>query len=173
MNATLLILRLAIALAFAVHGSQKLFGMFGGEGIDGTARLFEQIGLRPGRLHAVAAGVAELGGGLLIALGFATPFAAAALIGVMTAAVLTVHLRNGFLITNGGYEYNMVLAAAVLALAGVGAGQWSLDHALSLDLMGTGWALAALAAGVLGGAGAALSGRLTGHRAQPPEARPA
>jgi len=101
----------------------------------------------------------------LIALGLVTPIAAAGLIAVMTAAVLTVHFKNGFFVTDQGYEYNLVLAAALFALAGIGAGQWSLDNALSIDLTGTGWALAALAAGLLGGIGAVLSGRLTGRRA--------
>jgi putative oxidoreductase len=165
MNLALLVLRLVVGLGFAAHGAQKLFGAFGGGGIAGTAGFFEQVGLRPGRLHALAAGVSELAGGVLIAVGLLTPFAAAALIGVMTAAVLTVHGRNGFFNTANGFEYNLTLAAAVFALAGVGAGHWSLDHALGLDLMSTGWALAALAAGVLGGLGAVLSGRLAGARA--------
>jgi len=156
----LLGLRLVVGLAFAAHGAQKLFGVFGGGGIDGTAGVFEQIGLRPGKLHAWAAGSAEFFGGLLIALGLVTPFAAAALIGVMTAAVLTVHLPNGFFVTSNGYEYNLVMVAAVFALAGIGAGDWSLDNALEIDLAGTGWALGALAAGILGGVGAVLSGRL-------------
>jgi putative oxidoreductase len=160
MNLALLALRLAVGLGFAAHGSQKLFGTFGGHGINGTAGFFEQIGLRPGKLHAWAAGATEFFGGLLIALGLITPIAAAGLIAVMTAAVLTVHLKNGFFVTNQGYEYNLVLAAAVFALAGVGAGQWSLDNALSIDLTGTGWALAALGAGLLGGIGAVLSGRI-------------
>jgi putative oxidoreductase len=160
MNLALLVLRLVVGLGFVAHGAQKLFGAFGGGGIAATGGLFEQIGLRPGKLHALAAGAAEFGGGLLIAVGLLTPFAAAALIGVMTAAIVTVHGRNGFFVTNNGIEYNLTLAAAVFALAGVGAGDWSLDHALGLDLMSTGWALAALAAGVLGGLGAVLSGRL-------------
>jgi putative oxidoreductase len=156
----LLALRLIVGLGFAAHGAQKLFGAFGGPGIDGTAAGFDQIGLRPGKLHARAAGSAEFFGGLLIALGLLTPFAAAALIGVMTAAVITVHLPNGFFNSNSGYEYNLALAAALFALAGVGAGEWSLDHALELDLASTGWALGALGAGVLGGLGAVVSSRL-------------
>jgi putative oxidoreductase len=164
MNLTLLVLRLVLGLGFAAHGAQKLFGTFGGGGIAGTGGFFEQVGLRPGKLHALAAGTAELAGGLLIAVGLVTPFAAAALIGVMTAAVLTVHARNGFFVADNGFEYNLTLAAAVFALAGVGAGQWSLDHALGLHLRSTGWALAALAAGVLGGLGAILSGRLAAAR---------
>jgi putative oxidoreductase len=137
-----------------------VFGAFGGHGIEGTGGFFEQIGLRPGKLHARAAGTSEFFGGLLIAAGLFTPFAAAALIGVMTAAVLTVHRSNGFFVTNNGYEYNLVLATVAFALAGIGAGEWSLDNALGLDIAGTAWALGALAAGALGGIGAVLSGRL-------------
>jgi putative oxidoreductase len=120
--------------------------------------------LRPGKLDASLAGAAELSGGLLIAMGLVTPFAAAGLIAVMTAAVLSVHLRNGFFVTDNGFEYNLVLAAAVFALAGVGAGEWSLDSALGIDLTGTAWALGALGAGVIGGLGAVLSGRLAHRR---------
>jgi putative oxidoreductase len=160
MDIALLGLRLVIGLGFVAHGAQKLFGAFGGHGIEGTAGFFEQIGLRPGKLHAWAAGSAEFFGGLLIALGLVTPFAAAALIAVMTAAVLTVHLRNGFFVANGGYEYNLALAGALFALAGIGAGDWSLDSALGFDLAGSAWALGALGTGFLGGLSAVLSGRL-------------
>ena len=160
MEIGLLVLRLVVGLGFAAHGAQKLFGAFGGHGLEGTAGFFEGIGLRPGRLHAWAAGSAEFFGGLLIALGLATPFAAAALIAVMTAAVLSVHLPNGFFVAGNGYEYNLVLVAAVFALAAIGAGDWSLDRALDLDLAGTGWALGALGAGIIGGLGAVISGRL-------------
>ena len=166
MNLALLALRLAVGLGFAAHGSQKLFGSFGGGGIDGTAGFFDQIGLKPGKVHAWAAGATEFFGGLLIAFGLLTPIAAAGLIGVMTAAVLSVHLKNGFFNTNQGYEYNLVLAAALFALAGIGAGQWSLDTALGIDLTGAGWALAALAAGIAGGIGAVVSGRMTDRAAR-------
>ena len=164
-------LRLIVGLTFAAHGAQKLFGAFGGDGIDGTARFFEQVGLRPGKLNAWLGGGAELLGGLLIALGLVLPIASAALIGDMTAAVLTVHLANGFFDTKGGFEYNLVLVAAVFALAGIGAGAFSLDEALNLGLSGTGWGLAALAAGLLGGVGAVLSGRLAAQRG-PSEGQP-
>ena len=160
MDIALLGLRLAVGLGFTAHGAQKLFGVFGGHGLERTAHFFERIGLRPGRIHAWAAGTAEFLGGLLIALGLVTPVAAAALIAVMTAAVVTVHLRNGFFVSSNGYEYNLVLAATVFALAGIGGGDWSLDSAFGIDLAGTGWALGALAAGIVGGLGAVLSGRL-------------
>jgi putative oxidoreductase len=160
MDIALLVLRIVVGLGFAAHGAQKLFGWFGGHGIDGTAGFFDQIGLRPARAHAYAAGVTEFAGGLLIAVGLGVPFAAAALIAVMTAAILTVHLSNGFFAADNGYEYNLELAAAVFALAGVGAGEWALDAAFGLDLAGTAWALGALAAGILGGVAAVLSGRM-------------
>jgi putative oxidoreductase len=166
MDLALLILRLVVGLLFAGHGAQKLFGIFGGGGLDSTAGAFDSIGLRPGWLHARAAGTAEFVGGLLIALGLFTPFAAAALIGVMVAAVIAVHAKNGIWNTNQGYEFNLVMIAAVLALAGVGAGAWSLDNAFGFDLHGTVWALAALGAGIIGGVATILSGR-TSSRHQP------
>jgi len=163
MDLALLVLRLVLGLTFAAHGAQKLFGAFGGHGIEGTAGFFEQIGLRPGKLHAWASGSAEFFGGFAIALGLVTPIAAAALIAVMTAAVLTVHIKNGFFVTNQGFEYNLALAAALFALAGIGAGGWSLDNALGIDMTGASWALGALGAGLLGGIGAVLSGRFGSH----------
>src|SRR5207244_1661249 len=93
MELALLVLRLVVGLTFAAHGAQKLFGAFGGPGLDGTGALFERLGLCPGKLHARLAATAEVAGGLLVALGLLAPFGAAALIGTMTAAVLTVHLR--------------------------------------------------------------------------------
>ena len=156
----LLVLRLVVGLGFAAHGAQKLFGSFGGPGIAATGRFFDDLGLRPGKANAIAAGAVELGGGLLIAAGLVTPFAAAALIATMTAAVVTVHARNGFFVASNGFEYSLTLAAAVFALAGVGAGRWSLDHVLGLDLMGTAWAVAALAVGIVGGLCVVSGGRL-------------
>ena len=164
MDLGLLVLRAAVGLLFAGHGAQKLFGVFGGGGLEGTAGMFDNIGLRPGSVHARAAGSAEFMGGLLLAVGLFTPFAAAAVIAIMTVAVVTVHAPNGIWNTNRGYEYNLVLVAAAFALAAVGAGGWSLDHAFGFDLNGVGWALGALAAGLLGGIGAVLSGRTAGGR---------
>lgn len=168
MDLALLVLRLVVGLLFVGHGAQKLFGVFGGGGLEGTAGMFDNIGLRPGWLHARAAGTAEFLGGLLIALGLFTPFAAAALVAVMTAAIITVHARNGIWNSNQGYEFNLVLIAAVFALAGIGAGSWSLDNAFSFDLHGVIWALGALAAGIIGGVGTVLAGRSSaGHEPHP------
>jgi putative oxidoreductase len=170
MELGLLVLRVVVGALFVGHGAQKLFGVFGGHGLIGTAGFFEQIGLRPSRLHALFAGIAEATGGLLLALGLVTPLAAVLLTAVMTAAIITVHVRNGVWVTENGFEYPLVLIAAVFALAAVGAGDWSLDNVLDLDVAGAGWALGALGLGLLGGIGAVLSGRL--HGAGRPTAQP-
>jgi putative oxidoreductase len=170
MELGLLVLRVIVGALFVGHGAQKLFGLFGGHGVSGTAGFFDSLGLRPGKLHAIGAGTAEVAGGVLLALGLVTPLAAVLVTAVMTAAVLTVHLRNGVWVTANGYEYNLVLVAVAFALAGVGAGDWSLDNALGLDVAGTGWALGALGLGLLGGIGAVLSSRL--QRAEGPSAQP-
>jgi putative oxidoreductase len=165
MNLALFVLRVVVGGLFAAHGAQKLFGSFGGHGLAGTGQFFEQLGLRPGRRHATIAGVSEFGGGLLLVLGLLTPLAAAAIVGVMTVAILTVHAPKGWQNAEGGYEYNVVLATTAFALAAAGAGGWSIDQAIGFD-GGEGWGLAALAAGVLGGIGALLSARGAG-REQP------
>jgi len=152
MELGLLVLRVVVGLLFMGHGAQKLFGLFGGHGLQGTAGFFEQgLNLRPGKVHATGAGAAEFFGGLLLVLGLFTPLAAAMLIGTMTVAIIAVHGSKGPWNTEGGYEYNAVLIAIAFAVTAVGPGNWALDHALGFDLSGTGWALAALAAGVVGG----------------------
>jgi putative oxidoreductase len=150
MNLGLLVLRVTVGLLFAGHGAQKLWGYFGGHGLAGTGVSFESLGLRPGRLHATVAGATELTGGVLLALGFLTPLAGALLSAVMVTAIWTVHASHGVWASDGGYEYNLVLLAAVLALSAIGAGAWSLDHALGLADAGTSWALAELVAGAGG-----------------------
>jgi putative oxidoreductase len=176
MNLALFVFHLTIGLIFAGHGAQKLFGAFGGGGLDGTGRTFDNMGLRPGRVHAQAAAAAEFFGGMAIAFGLFLPFAAAAVIAVMAAAVATVHYPNGFWNTNSGYEYNLALAAAAFMLAGAGGGEWTLDYALGLDLTGAGWAIGALLVGVAGGGAAVLTGRRYAERqrpGRPPRAHPA
>jgi putative oxidoreductase len=159
MDLALLVLRLVVGLFFIGHGAQKLWGTFGGHGLAGTSQFFETIGMRPGRMNAMAAGSAELAGGVLIALGLFTPLGAAMIIAVMAVAILTVHAPNGPWATNNGWEYNAVLMASVFALAGVGAGSWSLDAALNWDVSSEWWALGALAVGLLGAMGAVIAGR--------------
>jgi putative oxidoreductase len=150
MKLGLTVLRWVVGGLFVGHGTQKLFGWFGGHGLEATGNFFESIGLRPGRRHATAAGAAEAGGGALLALGLFTPAAAATLIGVMSTAVRKVHFKNGIWTTDGGYEYNLVLAAIVLALADIGPGDLSLDHALGTEVKGPLVALAALIGGIAG-----------------------
>jgi putative oxidoreductase len=164
MDLVLLVGRVVIGLLFVGHGAQKLFGVFGGQGLRGTADMFDAISLRPGRLHARAAGAAETLGGALLALGLLTPLGAALAIAVMVAAIVTVHLPKGIWNANGGYEYNVVMIAGAFLLAGVGPGQWSLDDVLGIDWSSTGWALAALGAGLIGGLGTVAGGRMAAAR---------
>ena len=138
MDIGLLLLRLTVGLTLAAHGTQKLFGWFGGPGLDGTGQFFEMIGFIPGRRHALRAGLAETGGGLLLALGLLTPVAAALLFSVMLVAAVTVHIKKGFFVQNGGYEYTLVLGIAALTLAFTGPGSLSLD-ALGYYLSGRFW----------------------------------
>jgi putative oxidoreductase len=152
MSVGLLILRLVVGLGLAAHGAQKLFGWFGGYGLVGTGQFLEKLGFRPGRLQAAQAGVAELIGGLFLAAGLVTPAAAAAVVAVMLVAAVSVHIKNGFFAPNGGYEYTLVLGGAALALAFTGPGALSLDQALGISWSGVTWGLAALAAGLIGGA---------------------
>jgi putative oxidoreductase len=152
MKLFILVTRLLLGGLFFGHGAQKLFGWFGGYGPDGTGGFFESLGLRPGRQHAMAAGSAEAGGGALLAAGFATPAAAAAITGVMSTAIHTVHRPNGPWVTENGWEYPAVIVGTVLAIAEVGPGPVSLDAALGIERKGPGWALAALIAGVGGAA---------------------
>ncbi len=149
-----LILRLVVGGYFFGHGTQKLFGWFGGYGPDGTGQFFESLGLRPGKRHAVAAGAAEAGGGVLLVLGAATPLASAALIATMLTAIHRVHLKNGPWVTDQGYEYNLVLIAVAAALAETGPGSPSIDDARGSQMYGPKWAALALLLGALGAVGA-------------------
>lgn len=148
MKLGLSLLRAVLGVLFVGHGTQKLFGWFGGHGPEGTGQFFESLGLRPGRKHAMAAGAAEAGGGALLTLGLFTPAAAAGIIGTMFTAIRTVHFKNGPWVTNGGYEYNLALIAAMVALADLGPGHVSLDHALGIEVKGPLIALLALGGGI-------------------------
>jgi putative oxidoreductase len=145
-----LFVRTTIGALFVGHGTQKLFGWFGGHGIEGTGGAFESMGLKPGQRHARAAGAAEAGGGLLLTLGLLTPVAATSIIATMVTAIRKVHAKNGPWVTEGGYEYNLVLIGAMVALADNGPGPFSLDARLFPGLKGTPFALLALAAGTAG-----------------------
>ncbi|MFB9350617.1 DoxX family protein [Streptomyces heliomycini] len=125
----LLLLRLGTGGVLAAHGAQKLFGWFGGGGIEGTGQFMESIGYAPGRASATAAGLAEAGGGVLLALGLATPAAGAAAAGAMAGAS-AVHTPNGFFNQEGGFEYAASLGLTAAGLAVAGPGRLSLDHVL-------------------------------------------
>jgi putative oxidoreductase len=152
-----LLLRTAVGGFFIGHGTQKLFGWFGGGGLEGTTKGFEALGLHPAKPNAVVAGVAEAGGGALMLAGLETPLAATVLTSTMLTAIKTVHFKNGPWATNGGYEYNVVLIAAALTIAEVGPGPLSLDAARGHERYGSRWALAALIGGVIGAVGAHFS----------------
>ncbi|MEU9011641.1 DoxX family membrane protein [Streptomyces sp. NPDC048479] len=124
----LLVLRTGTGAVLAAHGSQKLFGWFGGGGLDATAKGMEAMGFHPGRESAIAAGLGEAGGGALLALGLATPAAGAAAAGAMAGAV-AVHMPAGFFNQGGGFEYPAFLGFTAAAIGLAGAGRYSLDHA--------------------------------------------
>src|SRR3954451_4668845 len=131
MNVGKVALRGVIGPLFVGHGTQKLFGWFGGHGLEGTAGFFEQgIGLRPGKRHATAAGASEAIGGALLTLGALTPAAAGLLTGTMITAIRKVPAPNRPWPTQGGYEYNALLLPAVLARTPDGPGRPSVDEAI-------------------------------------------
>lgn len=133
----LLLLRLGAGGVLAAHGTQKLFGWFGGGGLEGTGAAMEAMGYSPGKASATAAGLAEAGGGTLLALGLATPAAGAAAAGAMAGAA-TVHVPNGFFAQSGGYEYAASLGLTAAGLAVTGPGRLSLDHLLG-HTVNRGW----------------------------------
>jgi putative oxidoreductase len=154
-----LIARATIGGLFVGHGTQKLFGWFGGPGLDATGQMMESLELRPGRRNAVAASVAETAGGALLALGALTPVAGAMITGSMSTAIRKVHLDKGVWNAGGGYEFNLALVAGALAIVDTGPGSPSVDESLGLELKGGKWALFALVAGVTGSAAVIEAGR--------------
>lgn len=130
----LLILRLGVSLIVAAHGAQKLFGWWGGPGMNGWTQIVRKLRIRPAAPWAWIAALAEFGGGLMVALGLLTPLAALAMAGSMLVAIATVHLSKGFWNGKGGYEFNLLILATVIGLAFTGAGAYSLDHALGINL---------------------------------------
>lgn len=147
----LLLLRVTLGVMIAAHGMNKIFG--GGK-IAGTAAWFDSIGMKPGVPNAWAAALTEIGAGLFLVLGFFVPLGCAGVVALMTVAILTVHRKNGFFVFNDGQgiEYCLVIALVAIALGGLGAGNWSLDHVTKIWIAPT-WVGVAVAAGIgIGGA---------------------
>ncbi len=151
-NLGLLLIRLIFGLVMAAHGAQKLFGWFGGYGLAGTGGFFESLGFRPGRMFAAAASISELVGGLLFALSLFGPVGPALILAVMLVASISVHLRNGLFAATNGVEVPLLFATAVVGVALIGYGTYSLDSALGLAALWTPALIGlALAVGVIGG----------------------
>ena len=156
----LLLVRLVVGLLMAAHGSQKLFGWFGGHGLAGTGMFLESIGFRPGALFARVAATTELVSGLLVALGFLGPVGPALMLSVMIVAAVSVHRKNGLLSTSNGIEVPLFYGAVGAGLALIGFGSYSLDALLGLQSLYTStWAVVALAIGAVGGIGNLLARR--------------
>jgi putative oxidoreductase len=151
----LLILRVVLGLTLAAHGFNKFFG---GGRIPGTAGWFESIGMRYGRLQAVAAATTEVSAGLGLAAGLLTPIPAAGFVALMFVAAWTVHRPNGFFIVKEGWEYNLVLALSAVAVATIGPGEYSLDWLIFGTNWRNGWhgLLISLLLGLGGGVGQLL-----------------
>lgn len=130
-----LALRIPVGIIFIAHGAQKLFGSFGGYGLEGTGQWMESIGLAPGFLMALFAGSAEFFGGLFLLLGVLTRPAAIALAGTMVVAIISVHFENGLFMSNNGYEFALALLAASISLAFSGSGKLAVDNIISKKLV--------------------------------------
>jgi putative oxidoreductase len=152
MDAGLLLARVVFGSLLAAHGAQKLFGWFGGYGLDGTAGFFESIGFRPGRLFAGVAAVSEVAGGLFVALGLLHPFGAALVVAVMVVAA-SVHWSNGLFAASNGIEVPLLYGVVAAALTLTGPGSYSVDALLGFTSLWTpALTWTALAIGVIGGA---------------------
>jgi len=174
-----LIARVTIGGLFVGHGTQKLFGWFGGPGLDGASKMMDSLELHPARRNALAAGTAEATGGALLALGALTPVAGSLITSMMVTAIRKVHGPNGPWIQQKGYEYNLALIATMAALVECGPGAPSVDRALGIEAKGSRWALASIAVGAAGSALAIEAGRRFAEEpaeqpqtAAPPEGEP-
>ncbi len=134
-SAGVLIARILLGAALFAHGSQKLFGWFGGHGPAATGGFFEQLGFRPGTLFAVAGGLGEFLGGALTVLGLGGAIGPVLIVLVMLVAIFSVHIGKGLFVSNGGWELNTGNIAAALAIAFLGNGAYSLDNLFHLNVL--------------------------------------
>ena len=168
-GAGLLVIRVFIGLLLFAHGAQKLFGWFGGGGVAGTEGMMRKLGYRPHRPMALLGGLAEAGGGTLLALGFLMPFAIFAIVGQFTNIVLAVHRPNGLWNTQGGYEFPLTLLVVTAAFGLTGPGRYSIDAAIGWTVAGWAWFAAEVVLGVL--VGFAVMATRRPPRAAEPETR--
>ncbi|MHC8387596.1 DoxX family protein [Pseudomonas sp. MDT2-39-1] len=127
----LTVLRIFVGIIFAAHGAQKLFGMFGGYGIAGTAQYMESLGLAPGHLMAILSGGTEFFGGLALIIGLLVRPAALGLAFLSLVAIFTVHISHGLFMSNNGYEFALALLGGSIAVLIEGAGKLSVDRAIA------------------------------------------
>lgn len=125
------VLRIIVGIIFMAHGSQKLFGMFGGYGLEGTSQYMASLGLNPGYLMALMSGSAEFFGGLGLVVGLLARPAAVVLIVMLVIAILSVHIHNGLFMANNGYEFALALLGGAIAVLFEGAGRLSLDRSIA------------------------------------------
>lgn len=130
-----LVLRVPVGVILAAHGAQKLFGWFGGYGLEGTGQWLASIGMEPGYLMALLAGSAEFFGGVALVLGLLTRPAAAVSAFTMLVAIFSVHISHGLFLSNNGYEYALALFAATLALSIQGSGSFAIDNTLAKKVL--------------------------------------
>ncbi|MFJ5304405.1 DoxX family protein [Streptomyces sp. NPDC088350] len=145
----MLVIRSALGLMLIAHGANKVFGP---GGLGGMTAWFASLGLRPAWVHARLAAATEIAAGVLLGLGLLTGLACTAYVGLMLVAALTDHRNKGFFVFKGGCEYVLLVGLVAVGVAGVGPGEWSLDHVLGLETTGSWWPVGALVVG----AGAAL-----------------
>lgn len=174
LDVALLILRIGVGLIFAVHGAQKLFGVWSGPGFAGWTAAMNHMGYRPAGVFAAVSAVAEFGGGLLLVVGLFTPLAAFVLVAQSIVIIGAAHWRSGFFNKNNGYEFPLALTTGVVAILFAGPGAWSIDAALGLSLAPAP-TVALFVIGIAGGLATLAVPVLTAHRPSPqggaPQAR--
>ena len=154
------LIRVLFGVAIAAHGSQKLFGWFGGHGLKGTGGFFETLGFRPGVIFAAIAGLSEFVGGLLMTIGLFAPLGVAMVLAAMSVAIVSVHLKNGFFAANNGVEMPFLYAAAAVGVAFTSGGAYSLDALLDFRFLSEPHIVAALLVLTIISAAATLSLRV-------------